>query len=208
VIRISTTQIESYRRIVQTDYGSEEELIAQIMGKPFAPSHAMQAGSAWHFMLEHSDTYNVVNNLVFRQDDVDKAIEFIGPGVWEVKATKTYDLPGQPVTVVAQADHVHGKVITDNKLSLSGLDLKRYEPSLQWRLYLDIHQAYKFIYNRWYFTEPQECSFVLKEVMSSSFSPYPGLERDCRHWIADFLGWAASKNLWSYLERTGSSVSA
>lgn len=59
-IRLSTTTLEAYRKIVHEEFGTEEELIASIKGKPFEPTWKMNAGRAWHELLADS-AVEVVN---------------------------------------------------------------------------------------------------------------------------------------------------
>lgn len=212
MIRISTTHLEEYRRLVMTEFGDEESLVASIIGKPFKPTAPMLAGIAFHAILEEPGKhfqggYYVANGEYFGMLDIPKAVNIIGPGVWEVKAVKEYTLQdGSIIAVVGKADHLCGKRIQDNKLSLSGLDMKRYEPSLQWRFYLDIFGADEFRYNRFHFNEPEAHAFGLKETMSVSFYRYPDLARDCVSWVEVFVDWARKRRLIPYLERQGSSL--
>lgn len=51
MIRVTVTQLESFRRVLDTEYGSEEELVASVRGEPYKPSWQMEAGTAWHDLL-------------------------------------------------------------------------------------------------------------------------------------------------------------
>ena len=225
MIRISTTTLESFRRVLETEYGDEAALIAQIKGVPLAPSWQMEAGSAWHRLLAghlpkvHAEEfttggmlYHRMDGFVFSEAAVAAGRALIGPGVWEVKETRK-PWPLGNITVVAQVDHLafsFGSIrIQENKTKFTLPDAKDYEPSLQWRFYLWIHQAHMLRYNLFHFKEPDGggyCEF--KEVVSLKFWPYVGLEKDCLEWVNRFMEWAGERSLLSYLERESSTPEA
>jgi hypothetical protein len=200
-MRISATWIEQYRRVIETDYASEDELAAQIQGKPFEPSWQMKCGSAFHHALETfrgpviegDESQRVaVGDYLFSVPSVVAAQRFIGPGLWEVK--HTMEIEG--ATVVAKVDHVCGLFLQDNKCKFSTADCKDYEPSLQWRLYLLIHGAECLRYNLWSFKDPDETGYCeLRDMLSFRFWRYTELESDCRRWVKMFLSWVESKGL-------------
>lgn len=227
MIRVSATTLESYRRVVQTEYGDEGELAASIRGKPLAPSWQMSAGQAWHGIVraygderydradisepqDHGDgpVHVRIGQHWFDLHAVKIAAGIIGPGVWEVKATRVWEIGGREVTVAAQVDHVRGLHIAENKTKFSGADARTYEPSLQWRYYLAVHGAACVRYNLWHMREPKGGYCELTDVSSFRFWPYADLESDCRRWLAEFLGWADSRDLMPFLDRAGSSLTA
>lgn len=52
-MRVSVTMIEAYRRVMQTEYAKEEQLLAQVQGEQFIPSWQMSAGKAWDTLISH-----------------------------------------------------------------------------------------------------------------------------------------------------------
>jgi len=222
LIRISSTILESYRRLIETEWGDEQELIAQVMGEPFTPSWQMQAGTAWHSVVAGpwcGEAKWVVldgrkaeiwqsGNYWFAQQDVAAANKLIGPGLWEIKAVKVLDCFGCPVQIVAKADHVRGLVIQDNKTRWGKPDDARdREASLQWRLYLLAHEAAVFQYNVFCFKEPDGGGYCeLRDALSYRFWPYAHLELDCKRWVASFLDWAHLHRLTEYLDRPDSNL--
>lgn len=213
-LRVSSTTLESFRRLVQTDYGDQSDLIASIMGKPFEPSWQMNAESAWQAVLERpaehrqfdeTDTaYYRSGDYTFDGGAVGAALKHIGPGLCEVKATREFDVFGCPVTVVAQVDHVRGLFLQENKAKFSPADPKDYEPSLQWRFYLAVHGAACLRYNLFSFADPRQGYCQLRDVVSFRFWPYAELELECRQWLLQFLDFAHQHRLTPYLSRTGS----
>ncbi len=55
MIRVSTTTLEQYRRVIETEYASEGELAASIRGEPFTRTWQMAAGAAWDELLADPD---------------------------------------------------------------------------------------------------------------------------------------------------------
>lgn len=202
MIRVSTTHLETFRRIEETEWGDESELIAQIMGKPFTPSWQMLAGSQWDAALSGEPA---ANRYTFATEDILKARAHIGPGLWQVKDAKLATVCGQPVTVVAQVDHILGLTIQENKAKFSPADPKDYEPSLQWRFYLWVHGAAKCRYNLFSFADPDDDGLCrLREITSFSFFPYDALESECMEWLTRFVDWAWTRRLLPHLERESS----
>lgn len=221
MIRISTTTLESYRRLIETPYGNENLLLLSIKGKDVAGWQA-HAGRALHAIVENPTGYTISQMLdvpvieyhgfAYTQAVIDRILHEMGPGVPEVKATRTFYVDGRPVSVVAKADRVDGLMITDLKAKFSQVDHQATEHDLQWRFYLLVHGAAMFRYLFAQFIDQDKPKdgehFRLKEISQVRYYPYEGLERDCRHWLTQFLSWAESKKLLPYLEREGSSLTA
>lgn len=212
MIRISTTTLEAFRRVLTNEYPSEAELIAQIKVEPFKPTWQMEAGSAWDEALSteirdsERETGRVeIGKFSFDVAAVDAADRHIGPGVWQVKATKYSLWPdGTESLTVAQVDHIRGLIIQENKAKFSTPDARDYEQSLQWRFYLWVHGAAQVRYNLFDFADPKGGYCELRNIVSFNFWSYPGLEADCRRWVREFLDWAGDKKLLGYLDRESS----
>lgn len=216
-IRISVTTLELYRRLMQTEWVDESEVIATIKGKPWAPSWQMNVGSAFHKVLEMpgatlsfpgpDQSWHEWGGYKFLPSTVSAVQAFIGNGIRECKATRTWHLWGNDVTVVGQADHVEGLGLSDIKCKFSAPDSKDYDASLQWRFYLQIFGGLSFRYVFCHFKEPTDDGFCqLKEVTTVKYFPYAELEADCVHWLSEFLVFCFTQQLLPYLDREGSSI--
>lgn len=209
MLRISVTTIESFRRVLTTEYAKESELIASIKGEPVEMPWYVHAGSAWQELLESAVTpitdigRITVKDFSFDSTALRSAHAILGPGIDEVKATKVYETTRGPANVVAKADHVHGLVITDNKFKASTPDARDYESSLQWRFYLDVHGAACFRYILYDFADEKSGYCELKAIHAFRFWPYVGLDSDCLRWVNLFVEWAEGRGLLRYLEREG-----
>jgi hypothetical protein len=207
-IRISVTVLEQYRRMLQTEYTPEQSVVDQIRGVAVEMPWIVNAGKAWHKVLETA-AWNgkptvTIGEYVFSQMDVANARAYIGEGVWELKQTKTVDTAFGPATLVAQTDHLRGRMITDVKTKFSAVDERDYEQSLQWKLYLYIHDATVFRYVLCSFNDPKEDGILeLREISQFRFWPYVGMEKDCMEWVSQFLEWVESRGLMKYLDREG-----
>lgn len=207
-VRVST--LEQFRRVMTTEYAPESELIGTLHGKPPAPSWQMEAGTAWHKVLEnpvahaqidftdpaHPTQYYLSGDYTFSAEAVNAALECIGPGVREMLGSK--EIAG--VRVQGTCDHMRGLLVQDAKTKFSTPDARDYEKSLQWRLYLLIHGAACFKYNLFDFRDPKDGYCELKDIVSFRFWPYDGMADDCAMWVKCFLDWAGQKKLLGYLD--------
>lgn len=211
MLRTRVSTLEQFRRCVQTEYGSEDELALAIRGQPVAPSWAMNRGTELHRLLASED-HNVVRYGVQRDDqpsqyrfhghEILQLRQYIGEGLWEVEQRRIFDAGDDLCEVKGTADWLWGNIVQDQKCKTSVPDPRDYEDSLQWRFYLLIHGADVFRYNLFYFDKPDDNHWSrLNDVCSVSFWRYPGLERDCKDWLARFLDWCESNGLLSFLER-------
>jgi hypothetical protein len=203
MIRVSTTALEQYRRLVEYEYVDEAELIAQVKGDPFATTWQMRAGTAWDAYLSRP-TADFDADFTFDLEAIHKAKVHVGDGIWQVKHTRAFDTPFGEATVVGVADHIRGLLVTDVKAKFSKMDAREYEPSLQWRLYLLIFGAAAFRYCLFDFREPKDGYCELTDMLSFRFWPYAQMEADCNRWLADFLAWADQRDLIRFLNRESS----
>lgn len=209
-LRVST--LEQYRRLMQTSYGDEQELIDRIVRGQWSnggPTNwKMEAGTAWHRALEgkppdstgnseNGDDLLLYTDHWFRRGDVERAMEFRGPGLCEVKVTKTFG----NVVVEGTCDHIRGLEIRDAKTKFDGTDPRDYEHSLQWRFYLSLFGADRFTYDCFEFKMSEEDRApLLKDIVSFSFWRYEGMERELQEWVNAFDWWATCRGVIQYLE--------
>lgn len=210
-VRVST--MEAYRRVVEDEFGNEEELVAAIQGQPFEPRWQMQAGTAWHAILadpaEHktadgetwseADLYYRCGQYSFAAPAVAASLEHVGPGIYEITAQRVWNVWGRPVLVEGTADLVRGLVVQDHKTKFSNINARDYEPSIQWRFYLCLHHAQAFRYNLFDFKDPKDGFCELKDIVSFRFWRYSGMEEECREWLGRFLDFCDGRRLTEYL---------
>jgi hypothetical protein len=209
MIRISTTLLESFRKLIETEYVPASQVIDSIMGKPQEMSWQAAAGTAWHKIIadleedcdESPDELWARDDYSFTWQSLHNTRRLLGPGLWEVKVVKHMDVYGVPVALVAKADHVHGNTVTDLKAKFSNLDVSAYEPDLQWRIYLWAHGASCFRYVFCEFKDPKKGYCELRNLTETNFWPYPQMERDIKTWCARFLDFCHQHRLTEHLHR-------
>lgn len=199
MIRVRRSHLEAFRNITRSEWGDESELIAAIKGEG-SSNWRMDAGTAWHNAIERGILSS--HGFSFNEEDANMARGILGIGRWEVPGSKVYQLDdGEEIEVTAQADHIRGLVIQDNKTKFSQANPQDYEGALQWRIYLDVHECDIFTYHLWSFADPDEngwCKF--RGHLSFSYNRYPGMEEEIKEWLYEFKEWAKFKGVAQYLE--------
>ena len=210
-MRVSVTTIEQFRRVMTEEWASEAELIAQVKGQPFEPSWQMKAGTAWHAALEGRRPDEEDDGAVRFGDywislpALERTRALVPSGACEVKISVPWQTAYGPVNVVSQTDLLVGATVIDHKAKFSTLDIKPYEPSLQWRFYLENFGAKRFQYMIWQFWEPKNWTLELADMAQCSFFPYVGMRQDCQRWLDRFMDWCYFRDLLPFLNREGRS---
>jgi hypothetical protein len=201
-MRISATQLESYRLFMQPDqeWMSEDELIATIRGE-FKPNHKINLGSAFGKVLEDPDRYLVpggfrvkLNLEVFEfgLDVVTPCLELIDrDGVFEAKAVQSYD----DCDVVSKADHLLGAHLSEFKTTTSSFDVTKYLDSYQWRFMADAFQPRQITYRVFCLDEATNGVIGLRGIESFNLYPYAGLHEDCAALVRAFKSYCVARGL-------------
>lgn len=224
MLRISTTQIESYRKFMNYDYDTpekyelaKEELIKQFK-RESEPNIYMTLGTTFHSILENpSKYYNndfyKCNDIIFSNNCINKSLTFLYKYEmdvkyqYEIKATKIYDISGEKVTIVAKVDAINGNLIIENKTAWSLTNFKgirsfydEYYDSLQWKFYLDIFESDKVIYNIFVMDNKKE-PIELLEYKTFEFDTTQYSYSELRTNTSLFLEFIKENNLTTYFER-------
>jgi hypothetical protein len=189
MIRISATQLESYRRWLLNDESTNDDMIDFLL-KRTAPSNAMLAGAAFHKVLEnakYNDELNVVEQDGFKFDLSALNCEIALPEAKEFKLEKQTIINGEPVTFVGVVDAIKINEIFDHKLT-SRADAESYIDSVQWRCYLDWFDCDKFTYNLFQCYKPaNQDVYLIKSFLPVSFYRYDNMEADVREIASSFI---------------------
>lgn len=210
-IRVST--IESFRRVLLTEYGDEAALIEYIRaGQEGKPNWKMRAGTAWHMILAGDrnpvDDADMIHEdgFAFDVEAADAAVAHIGPGIPELTG---YWPINSGVEIKGTCDLINGLTISDHKTKFSTIDARDYENSLQWKFYLTIFGANCFRYNLFHFKDPADaigdepCGYCeLMNIVSFNFWRYRGMEAECFEWVDRFCLWASDRGLLGCLDTT------
>jgi len=201
-MRISATQLESFRLFLQPDqeWMSEADLLATLRGE-FTPTPKMALGTAFGAVLEDPDRYAVrgftadqttayqCGGYTFSADMMAPALAmFDRRGVFEAKATKAYG----PHVVVAKADQLLGAQIIENKTTLSSFDFEKYANSYQWRFMADIFEPAFITYRVFLLAENDAGIPSLRGIEEFNLFPYADLHQDCCALLDTFVAYATA----------------
>ncbi|MGY6771985.1 hypothetical protein [Gallibacterium sp. ZY190522] len=180
MIRISATTLEAYRRWLDNEDATIEDMVAYLDRK-IEPTKAMMAGTAFHKLLETKQgnlTVETVDGFTFDFSEIDSDVYI--PKIKEFKFTVMRRILDEDVTFVGVVDAMDSNTVFDHKLT-SSIDVeKNYEPSMQWRAYLSWLNLDHFTYNlfRQYNPAATPDTFLIKEAVTVSFHRYEDMDLD------------------------------
>lgn len=187
-MRISATNLESFRRWREDESASVEDLL-DYLRKKTPPTEVMRAGSALHKVLEHAKAGDSLNEV--EQDGFRFRFKFDGeialPALRELKLERQITVDGESHTVVAVVDTFGGIEIGDHKMT-SRADAENYAPSIQWRAYLSWFEADVFVYNLFQASSPADEPgvYVISDFVPVTFCRYPGMDDEVGRLVRDF----------------------
>jgi hypothetical protein len=203
-LRMSVTDLDSYRYYKQSEEMTTEELI-QRLRKEEEPDQRMLAGRALHTLLEH---IGEGDHLAAEAEGF--TFRFIAE--CEVPALPVRELKGEleiataygKVTLVGKIDGTDGAV-HDYKLT-KRFDAESYADSYQWRCYLLMFGAQRFVYDVF---EGKESDDSPSEWLIVGFHRFPlyayqGMEADVRREVSEFAGFLVQHR--EALERQASAL--
>lgn len=188
-IRVSVTDLDAYRYLRSNDDADFEAFLAQ-MRREGEATEAMKAGRAFHEALEVAangdhGTLQADGYTFEIGPDVTLAV----PKIREIKATKLYQIGDTLVTLVGKVDAVSGRTIYDHKLT-GRFDPERFLAGYQWRAYLDMFEADRFVWNVFEGRADREGIYRINHVHEVPASRYPGMASDLVREIAGFVDMA------------------
>lgn len=176
MIRLSVTDLDSYLYWRDSEDMDLAELLMRLKGEE-PPGQNMLASRAFHKLLETSAEREMFTaaagdfNFVFAIDQ-DIAI----PQLRELKGEKFFETPSGPVTLVGKVDGMHGVTINDYKLT-ERFEAERYTDSYQWRAYLTMFGAQRFVYDAFQCRYDPERVYIY-DYHRLVFFAYPGMAED------------------------------
>lgn len=189
MIRVSATQLESYRRWMINDESTIGDMINYLLRR-IPPTEAMLVGSAFHKVLEnakYNDELTLVEQDGFKFDLSALDCEISLPETKEFKLEKQTIINGEQVTFVGVVDAIQVNEIFDHKLT-SKPDVENYIDSMQWRCYLDWFDCDKFTYNLFQSYKPDNQDiYQIKSFLPISFYSYDSMSRDIHDIASSFI---------------------
>jgi hypothetical protein len=180
-LSLSVTDLDSFRRYREMEEMTLAELLRQLRRED-PPNEAMLAGTALHSILETSagdDLVSVQRNGFSFRFNVDAEIS-LAP-IRELSGRQDYVIDGETVTLRGRVDEMDGITITDHKLT-KNFDAQRYADRYQWRCYLSIFGASRFVYNLFIGEKAGESDAGIEwdvyDFHTLTFYRYPELESD------------------------------
>lgn len=205
-MRISATLIDQWLRFKRDTegYATEDQLIESIKGT-FIPTRQVKCGMAFDQILQDPPTYRTGEfyeheGIQFPAKDMDEECIplFQAPGLWQPKETKTYEIQGEPVTVVTKVDKLVANFIDEIKTYYSSFDYAKYADAHQWRWYLlNFDAAYvRYSCFGWY---DGTRGLSLNDVHRFRLYRYPDMERECLSELSELVSYIHKKGLESYV---------
>lgn len=201
-MRLSVSDIDLYRRYLDEDEDmSLEQVLAQLRRTAPRPKF-LDAGTAFHKILERSAAGEVtrceIDGMKFRFD-LDARI--VLPDVREMKGEMRVMTSVGPVTLVGKVDGLD-HAVHDFKMA-GWFDVDKYLASYQWRCYLLMFNAWKFVYDVFLYDEKEikegrgknkvvlGSEYVITDYHELPFYAYPGMELDVLREVDGFARFVA-----------------
>lgn len=189
-MRVSVSDIECYRRYRDNEGVTLEECLAQLR-RESPRTRAMEAGSALHKLLENA---NYGDEFLYAEQDgfnfyfgCDADLQV--PEVRELKGEVEIETPSGLVTLVGVVDAVD-REISDYKLT-GRFDGERFADSYQWRCYLMMFKADRFVYKVFVGQENTAGDeWNIREYHELPVYRYPGMEQDVYREVAEYAAFA------------------
>jgi hypothetical protein len=198
-LRVSVSDLDSYRYYRQNEDMTLEECLARLRHTtPATP--AMMAGRALHSILENA-SYDETEAITVKSDgfqfnfacDVDLSV----PVVRELKGEVEIETPSGLVTLVGVVDAMD-TAIYDYKLT-GRFDAERFADSYQWRCYLHMFGANRFVYRVFVGQENSAgigfdgepfSDWTIREYHELPVYRYPGMEEDVKREVSEFAAFS------------------
>lgn len=147
-LRVSVSKLESFRKVCETEWAKESELLREITD-PTPLGWQARYGEALHSAIEDPEgtlqpdgTHSIVGqdgNTYSWPGEIVSACHAAWPKgcIFERRLERDYWIRGHRVTVAGRADSVLGVVIVEGKTRFGYVYAEEYSESLQWQCYLD-----------------------------------------------------------------------
>jgi hypothetical protein len=180
MLRLSVSDLESWRYWKNSEDADLAQLLARLRHEE-QPTPAMEAGRAFAKLMEHAKPGDLdivtVDGWTFDFTLLEGA-SFALPRVREIKAEVPFATPSGPVTLVGMVDQLEGRAVHDEKLT-ERWDAERYFESVQWRAYLVMFDATKFVYDIFQCRRDEDERYVtVTEYHPMTFYAYPDIRDD------------------------------
>lgn len=186
MIRLSVTDLDSFLYWKGSEDMEFEELLIRLRGEE-PTTDAMSRGRAFHSLFEHSTESDLAAVVIDGWDfqfELDVAIDL--PPIRELKGEVVLSTAAGPVTLVGKVDGMAGVTVTDYKLT-ERFDIERYTDSYQWRSYLTMFKAQRFIYDVFVYREDRRDprKLIVYDHHRLPFYAYPNMAVDVERTVGE-----------------------
>lgn len=174
--RISVTHLDAYQYFLDTDM-TEQELYQQLFGE-YQPTIAMQAGTAWHNVLEHCESQSEpyqANSFNFDISQLNNHEQIIIGNPHEREQKHVWQ-GIQGVDLVGKIDVETPYFIIDHKLT-ANFDPERYINSWQWQAYLTMRNKQNFVYQVFECNEVKDNNIKIHNYHVLKLYAYNGMQQ-------------------------------
>lgn len=186
------TAVEEFRRFMTEDYYTETMFLKFLRGEK-EPTEEMKAGTAFHSALEHIQYTNEEHHAIIQD-----GYYFAFPELLEVHLPVLREQKGILTIgehkITGTADAIDACAIYDHKLTENPMP-DRYFDSLQWRLYLMMFKANKFVYNLFKRSPVLNKKCKVYGCLPVQFYRYKGMEEDIKYWVDRFAEFVKERDL-------------
>lgn len=214
--KITPSKLESFRYLIEEQYGSTDEFIKEIKGEKVW-SNVMNFGSAFHAVIEFGPEkyYDVERDLyavkeadfptevILSQDNIDVAVRFRNKHhkmVSECKATFDLDMGSFIAVFSLKVDSLEGDIVNENKTTDKTVSFEKYYKSIQWKCYVLATEAHKVVYNVFKYSGNEKKGYIVNDPMSFSFFPYDGLRNSVNTLCREYVDFCKRHGLLDYIK--------
>lgn len=161
MIKISATQLESYRRFCN-DAMSQEQFERSLL-RLDPPNAIMERGSAFHEMMQ-TDTPEAFEGI-FSDNCITQARAKMDyrNSIFEHKVRRIYPTAYGDVLLTGMADQLIGREVVEIKTKYSPINYDTYADSMQWRIDCELFKADAVIYKVFQFKDAEAMDFSAYE---------------------------------------------
>lgn len=164
--RISVTTLESYRKLRSGDSYLTQDSFIEGLRTPFEGNNYTKVGTAFHSivelgtpaLLDRADgRYDVIvgeERVTFSPGQVAAILAYrlsLPLSLHEVWVGRVFHTSVMDIWVHGRMDLLHGIDVHDIKTKYGRVNVGDYEDSAQWRLYLDLAQLDRFVFDLFMF---------------------------------------------------------
>lgn len=213
-LRISTTTIDYFNRMLLMDNVAEEDFLKSVKGES-EKTKFMELGTSFHEILEKPyESYkryvsNIENpthgflsesGISFPFELISECFGYVDYNFpFEVKHCKDYEVNGYLVKVVAKADQLQGNCVNEHKSNWTGFSYAKYAMSLQKDFYFDIFNADRVNYKVFEMYDGAN-GIILKGIHQFYFARDFGVGYRINRALNQIVDYIETKNLFEYFK--------